>query len=78
MGQPGPLWDNLAIVHYISADLKATIVVAMSVSKEEIEKVNKMRNSSVQFFDGGYMASLGAFHQMHCLVRAHSRYSACS
>ncbi|KZF23305.1 hypothetical protein L228DRAFT_267314 [Xylona heveae TC161] len=40
---------------------------AMTVSRDEIERVGKLRNSSVILDSGGYMASLGAFHQMHCL-----------
>ncbi|KAJ9485782.1 hypothetical protein VN97_g7568 [Penicillium thymicola] len=40
---------------------------AMSVSRHEIEKIKKLRNSSVVLPDGGYMASIGGFHQMHCL-----------
>ncbi|KAJ5944704.1 hypothetical protein N7516_004872 [Penicillium verrucosum] len=39
----------------------------MSVSRHEIEKIKKLRNSSVVLPDGGYMASIGGFHQMHCL-----------
>lgn len=40
---------------------------AMSVPRSEIEKIKKLRNSSVVLPDGGYMASIGGFHQMHCL-----------
>ncbi|KAK1141021.1 hypothetical protein N8T08_009594 [Aspergillus melleus] len=39
----------------------------MSVSRDEIERVGKLRDSSVILDDGGYMASIGAFHQIHCL-----------
>jgi hypothetical protein len=79
-GTPNPTvdaaWDNLdlsesiqlSIAHH-PTDIKTTLVAAMSISKEEIERVGKLRNSSVRLPDGGYMASLAAFHQMHCLVR---------
>ncbi len=42
-----------------------------SVTAEEIERVGKMDNSTVLLPEesgGGYMASLEATHQLHCLV----------
>ncbi|KAK0625825.1 hypothetical protein B0T14DRAFT_405338, partial [Immersiella caudata] len=43
---------------------------AISVPTEELERLGRLRNSSVTLPSGdggGYMASIAAFHQMHCL-----------
>ncbi|KAI0098916.1 hypothetical protein GGR51DRAFT_417984 [Nemania sp. FL0031] len=43
---------------------------AISVTKEELERLGKLHNSSVILpveSGGGYMASMEASHQMHCL-----------
>lgn len=44
----------------------------MVVQEEEIENRGKLRNSSVVLSNNqqsGYMVSIEAFHQVHCLVR---------
>lgn len=49
----------------------AVEVGAMSVSKEVLESLGQLRESSVTLDRGenaGYMVSLEAFHHVHCLV----------
>lgn len=43
-------------------------VKAMSIPKAEYERLGKIRDSNVILEDGGYLASIEAFHQMHCVV----------
>jgi hypothetical protein len=47
-------------------------VIATAVPKEEVERLGKLRNSTVQVPSGGYLASIAAFHQIHCLVSSSS------
>ncbi|KAI1330219.1 hypothetical protein F5Y16DRAFT_408705 [Xylariaceae sp. FL0255] len=46
----------------------------MTVPKEEYGRLGKLRESNVVLPDGSYMASVEAFHQMHCvnLLRKYS------
>lgn len=53
-------------------------VQAMSVPKEEYERVGKLRDSNVVLPGGEYMASIEAFHQMHCVVSRFGDHLSCS
>jgi len=65
-GAPSP-WRGRPTPEIDLAWEKLDPVIATSVTKEEVEDLGKLRNSSVQFPDGGYLASIAAFHQVHCL-----------
>ena len=51
------------------------LAIAMSVQKEDIERLGKLRNSSVVVPGGGYLASIEVFHQIHCLVSGNEHQS---
>lgn len=40
----------------------------LRVSKEELETAGIWRDDIVELENGGYMASLGVMHELHCLV----------
>ncbi|KAJ8125640.1 hypothetical protein O1611_g8000 [Lasiodiplodia mahajangana] len=68
-GQPSP-WRGQPNEEVDEAWNKIAKKGAISVTKQELERLGKLHNSSVILPDesgGGYMASMEASHQMHCL-----------
>ncbi|KAH8880797.1 hypothetical protein GQ53DRAFT_669188, partial [Thozetella sp. PMI_491] len=62
-GDPNPELDA-------AWDAIATRRVLQGVTKEDVVRLGKLSNSTVQIpeeYGGGYMASVEATHQMHCL-----------
>jgi hypothetical protein len=43
--------------------------VMIRASYDEMAQVGESPESSVQLSAGGYLASLGVYHDLHCLVR---------
>lgn len=60
-GSPGP--DSDRAWHDLLSNM------SVRVSREELERGNQ---TSVELPDGGYMAWLGVFHELHCVVGATS------
>ncbi|KAF2968367.1 hypothetical protein GQX73_g5232 [Xylaria multiplex] len=68
-GQPSP-WRGQPSAEVDEAWNKITRTGAISVTQQDLERLGKLHNSSVMLpieSGGGYMASLEAAHQMHCL-----------
>ncbi|KAI1269177.1 hypothetical protein F5Y18DRAFT_423420 [Xylariaceae sp. FL1019] len=61
MGRPNEhntqAWDDLITPTYFSA------------SESDMQKTGESINSSVALADGGYLAALGVYHDIHCLRR---------
>ena len=38
-------------------------------SSEEMALAGELSDTSVELFSGGFLASLGVYHDLHCLVR---------
>lgn len=48
---------------------KYQIATFFSASQEDLEKTGESVNDSVPLADGGYIAGLGVYHNIHCLRR---------
>jgi hypothetical protein len=46
-----------------------SLATYFSVSDEEIRKSGDTVEDSVELANGGYLAALGIYHELHCLVR---------
>lgn len=65
-GSPGPESDRAW--HDLLSNM------SVRVSREELERGNQ---TSVELPDGGYMAWLGVFHELHCVVSTASHTHLC-
>lgn len=54
--------------HTLTSAEKGFTGQVLRVSREELEEAGTWRDDAVELENGGYMASLGVMHELHCLV----------
>lgn len=61
----------MASVFYLK--LTAASAVMIRADYEEMALAGERPDNSIELFSGGYLASLGVYHDLHCLVSRNSQ-----
>lgn len=73
MPSPGRSSFNVGFPANVDYQADHSIALYFNASKEEIELAGASPSKAVRVKSGGYIASLGVYHELHCLNRL--RYS---
>jgi hypothetical protein len=50
----------------LKSDIRAAMLI--QASESEVERTNENLSERLELVQGGYLGSLGVFHELHCLV----------